>query len=234
MSRDQILLEGEDDDDDDLGGGDEVFGLQGLSSDSEGDEEDDDQYADMNEDDEDAESAAPSKSTKKSKKDAKAKGKKTSAPSSSSSEADSDSEEETWGHGKKAYYASNADEIDSEDEEAREMEEQEARRLQGKALEGMTDADFGLEDDAVAGDADAGENEDFGVVDTSTVPGIPLATTDPAAILKHLEKTNPEALALARDWEDTAYNLAKAKQKLDKCVLALLCSLYYSSDFPQA
>ena len=43
------------------------------------------------------------------------------APSSSSSEADSDSEEETWGHGKKAYYASNADEIDSEDEEAREM-----------------------------------------------------------------------------------------------------------------
>ncbi|KAL1692827.1 Sas10 C-terminal domain-containing protein [Schizophyllum commune] len=216
MSRDQILLEGEDDDDDDLGGGDEVFGLQGLSSDSEADEEDDDQYADMNDDDEDAELSAPSKSTKKSKKDAKVKGKKASAPSSSSSEADSDSEEETWGRGKKAYYASNADEIDSEDEEAREMEEQEARRLQGKALEGMTDADFGLEDDAVAGDVDAGENEDFGVVDTSTVPAIPLATTDPAAILKHLEKTNPEALALARDWEDTAYNLAKAKQKLDK------------------
>ncbi|KAL1748059.1 Sas10 C-terminal domain-containing protein [Schizophyllum fasciatum] len=206
-SRDQILLEGEDDDDDDLGQGDEVFGLQGLSEDSE-DDADEEEYADIDDEDE---SLAPSKPQKKAKGK---KGSKAAAPSSSSGASDSEEEEETWGRGKKAYYASNADEIDSEDEEAREMEEQEARRLQGKALEGMTDADFGLEDDAVGGDADAGENEDFGVAD-AVAPALP-SSADPAVLVRHLEKTNPEALALARDWEDTAYSLAKTKQNLER------------------
>jgi len=38
-------------------------------------------------------------------------------------------------------------ELDSDDEEGNELEEQEARRLQAKAREALTEEDFGLRDD---------------------------------------------------------------------------------------
>jgi hypothetical protein len=41
---------------------------------------------------------------------------------------------------------------------------------------------------------------------------------DKAALLRHLEKTSPETLALARDWEDVAWALTTAQAKLDKHV----------------
>ena len=41
---------------------------------------------------------------------------------------------------------------------------------------------------------------------------------DKQSLLRHLEKTNPEALALANDWEDVAYSLMKSKGKIEKCV----------------
>ncbi|TRM63969.1 Sas10 C-terminal domain-containing protein [Schizophyllum amplum] len=205
-SRDQILLEGEDDDDDGLGQEDEVFGLQGLSEDD--DDEEDDEDEDMEGEGDDLADDVPSPNIKASKKEKGKKGKKAAAPSPSASE--DESEEETWGRGKKAYYASNADEIDSEDEEAHEMEEQEARRLQGKALEVMTDADFGLEDDDAVGGENDSEDVALTVAEVSQLP------KDTIALVKHLEKTDPEALALTRDWEDTAYNLAKAKQNIAK------------------
>jgi U3 small nucleolar RNA-associated protein 3 len=37
---------------------------------------------------------------------------------------------------------------------------------------------------------------------------------DPKSLIRHLEKTSPETLALARDWEDTAENLVKTRQKI--------------------
>jgi len=55
-------------------------------------------------------------------------------------------EKESWGHKPLAYYASNAAEIDSKDEEASEMEEQEARRIQAKAHDALLDDNFGLAD----------------------------------------------------------------------------------------
>jgi U3 small nucleolar RNA-associated protein 3 len=55
-------------------------------------------------------------------------------------------EEESWGRKKSAYYSSNAAELDSEDEEANELEEQEAKRIQTKARDAMLDDDFGLAD----------------------------------------------------------------------------------------
>ena len=64
----------------------------------------------------------------------------------SESESSESSEEEGWGTKKSAYYASNADEIESDDEEANELEEQEAKRLQAKARDAMADNDFGLGD----------------------------------------------------------------------------------------
>lgn len=39
---------------------------------------------------------------------------------------------------------------------------------------------------------------------------------DKASLLRHLEKTNPEALALARDWDDVACKLTQAESKLAK------------------
>jgi U3 small nucleolar RNA-associated protein 3 len=67
---------------------------------------------------------------------------------------ESEEEEESWGRKKSAYYSSNAAELDSEDEEANELEEQEARRIQTKARDAMQDDDFGL------ADIDQGDTED--------------------------------------------------------------------------
>ena len=41
---------------------------------------------------------------------------------------------------------------------------------------------------------------------------------DKQSLLRHLEKTNPEALALAQDWEDVAYSLVKSKARIERCV----------------
>ena len=37
---------------------------------------------------------------------------------------------------------------------------------------------------------------------------------DKKSRLRHLEKTNPEALALARDWDDTARSLQKTRDRI--------------------
>ena len=43
----------------------------------------------------------------------------------------------------------------------------------------------------------------------------PSLPQDKESLLRWLEKTNPESLALARDWEDTAEALMKTKAKLE-------------------
>jgi U3 small nucleolar RNA-associated protein 3 len=125
-------LDGDDYPSDEDGDEDEVFGLQGLS------EDDEDIDGDQEEDDVDAQDLGraeghPVKKKASSRAGAERKPKQ------------SDSEEETWGRSKTAYYSSNAAEIES-DEEANQLEEQEARRLQRKARDAMIDADFGFED----------------------------------------------------------------------------------------
>lgn len=79
----------------------------------------------------------------------RAKPTKTLKPSAMVSDSDKDEgdseEEEAWGTKKSAYYSANDAHFDSEDKEANELEEKEARRLQMKAREGMEDEDFGLD-----------------------------------------------------------------------------------------
>lgn len=41
-------------------------------------------------------------------------------------------------------------------------------------------------------------------------------------LLRHLEKTNPEALALARDWDDTAWTLVKTRKRIARSVIPTL------------
>lgn len=136
-------MEGANHHQDDDGDDDEVFALKGL--------EDEDE--EMVEEDEVMEEEQDNRS--RSKKAQKSKKKK--QPVQSSDEEELQSEEETWGHGKSAYYASNADELESDDEEGNELEEQEAKRLQLKTREEMRDVDFGLDDALEIENAD--ENE---------------------------------------------------------------------------
>ena len=144
-SRDQILLDGDEMqyDGDDFGAEDEVFALKGVdsSSEEEGGAEglDGEDYA-MDVD----EGPSTPRSTK-GPKVGSAKARKPSAPTSDSDEHEDQSEEETWGTKKSAYYSANDAHFDSDDEEANELEEKEARRLQMKAREGMGDEDFGLD-----------------------------------------------------------------------------------------
>ena|ERR1700722_14091037 len=136
---------------DEEGDGDEVFALKGLEKSDDDNDDDDDPGPVAYEDESDREphslhvededhalkqSAPKAKNEKGRKKD----------PLLSSEDDDSESDEETWGVSKAAYYASTADQLDPDDEEANEMQEQEARRLQALSREEMNEADFGLED----------------------------------------------------------------------------------------
>lgn len=174
----------------------------------------------------------------------KAKPTKTLEPSVTVSDSDKDEsdseEEETWGTKKSAYYSANDAHFDSGDEEANELEEKEARRLQMKAREGMEDEDFGLDNlQALAEDgrmkADVSEHVSFcsfarletliddihrGLVGDPVAP--PSLPRDKLSLLRHLEKNSPETLALARDWDDIAATVVKAGQRLKKFVELLI------------
>ncbi|KAG6918741.1 hypothetical protein DXG01_011932 [Tephrocybe rancida] len=204
-SRDKVLLDGdnnwqqENDDDD------EVFALQGLDDDKDGDDD-----VDMDEEDADEEEdldGLPATKAKKKAKSKKGKGK----VDFSEEEEGSESEEETWGKSKAAWYSSNAAQLESDDEEGNELEEQEAKRLQSKMREDMDDSDFGLADMA---DAELAEEAD-GLAEPTPVIVQPLPH-DKKLVLRHLEKTSPETLALARDWEEAIESLAKTKERIQR------------------
>ncbi|KAF9077570.1 Sas10 C-terminal domain-containing protein [Rhodocollybia butyracea] len=203
-SRDQILLEeGSDEGDRDIED-DEVFALQMLDAENDEDHEDDE-----DDHDQDSESVAvdskPQKETRKF--DGKRKGKEKGKLSDSDGEEEE--EEETWG-GKSAYYSSNAAQIDSDDEEALQLEIQEAKRLQAKSRENMNDDDFGLED-PIELTTDTTSSD---ILDVH--PVVRPMLQDKTSILGHLQKTDPESLALAGDWTDSAQSLVKIKQKLEQ------------------
>ncbi|KAH9841823.1 Sas10 C-terminal domain-containing protein [Rhodofomes roseus] len=204
-SRDKILLDGDEYDDEDEGDEDEVFALKGLSGDSEDEDDASAEEDGMAEQDD----AADSDSGPKKGRQAKGKkGKAARSPSLSAAEDEEEEEEEGWGKKKSAYYSSNARQIESEDEEANELEEQEAKRLQTKTRDAMADDDFGLRDPVEI----AAEADDM-VLDAAP-PVLQPLPTDKQSLLRHLEKNNPEALALARDWDDTAHKLVETQSRL--------------------
>ncbi|GLB38447.1 putative sas10 C-terminal domain [Lyophyllum shimeji] len=197
-SRDKVLLDRDNYLHDDEGDDDEVFALKGLE-----DEDDEDEDVDMEQEEEGSEYIAPTKQGKAEKSKKKKKN------AESSEEEESASEEETWGRTRSAWYSSNAAQLESDDEEGNELEEQEARRLQSKMREEMADADFGL--DTALEVENVQETDDLLEPAPVVVESLPL---DKKLLLRHLEKTSPETLALARDWEDTVENLTKTQEKL--------------------
>lgn len=153
-------------------------------------------------------------------------------PESDDEEEQGSEEEEGWGRKKSTYYSSNAAELDSEDEEANEMEEQEAMRIQVKARDAMLDDDFGLAD---VDQGDAEETEEcvcpvlLCVRSDRNVPSpflepVTVVTGQPTpldkkAALRQMEKTNPETLALAYDWEDIADKVVRTQEKIKECAM---------------
>ncbi|EPQ50999.1 hypothetical protein GLOTRDRAFT_81585 [Gloeophyllum trabeum ATCC 11539] len=210
-SRDRILLEGEEGGSDDYGEEEEVFALKGMPDSDEDEDEDEDEEAGEEGFDDDQE--PPSKKAKAQPKSSKKSKSKKQAQSDSAS-SESEEEEESWGTKKSAYYSSNAAQLDEEDDEANDMEEQEAKRLQAKMRDALADDDFGL--------ADAVEvipNQDDIMLDLTEAPAAPVAPalpSDKKAIVHHLEKTSPETLALARDWEDVVENLKKTHKRVEQ------------------
>ena len=59
----------------------------------------------------------------------------------------------------------------------------------------------------------------FSVLLDAPAPAIHPLPSDKVSLLRHLEKNSPEALALARDWEDTARKLLETQLKLRVYVL---------------
>ncbi|KAI9463799.1 hypothetical protein F5148DRAFT_1276468 [Russula earlei] len=200
-SRDRILLEGEEAGADDEGDEDEVFALKGIPS-SESDEDEDVR------DEEDYGENQP-RPTVRASKESKAKTKP--LHETIDEEEEESEEEESWGRKKSAYYSSNAAEIDSEDEEANELEEEEAKRIQAKARDALLDDDFGLAD--IIEEGTTQETEDL-LLEPVMAIAIQLTSLDKKAALRHLEKTNPEALALAYDWEDIATKVVHTQEKI--------------------
>ena len=179
-SRDQILLDGDEMqyDEDDFGAEDEVFALKGVDSSSgEGSGGED-----LGGDD-DAMDVDEGASTSRSTKAPAVKPTKVRKPSAPASDSDEDeSEDETWGTKKSAYYSANDAHFDSDDEEANQLEEKEARRQQMKAREGMGDEDFGLDNlQALVGDGGI-EPDAIGYVSFCSLPrgidsNIPIAAS---------------------------------------------------------
>lgn len=117
-----------------------------MPEDSEGSDDEEEEDGENGDEEEDDMASVPEPSTKK-RKDAKTKdSKRKLGKLSASSASESESEEEAWGKKRSAYYSSNAAQLESDDEEANELEEQEAKRLQAKARDPMQDDDFGLAD----------------------------------------------------------------------------------------
>ncbi|CAE6414240.1 unnamed protein product [Rhizoctonia solani] len=176
-------------DEDEFDEDDEVFGLDGL-----GESSSEETY------DHDIEEQQENTTERKSK--AKAKPKKQSTVSSEDSDASTDSETELsrWGKSRTVYYADNSRVIDEDDEESRKMEEREARRLQTKMISEIGENDWGYSDV-------------HDIVETTTslsaVPVAPTLPADKASLMRHIEKYDPLSLALARDWEDIAYQVVE-------------------------
>jgi U3 small nucleolar RNA-associated protein 3 len=59
---------------------------------------------------------------------------------------------------------------------------------------------------------------DFCASETDEAPSIPSLPKDRQSLFRHLEKTNPEALALARDWDDTVWALMNTQKKIAQSV----------------
>ncbi|KAN0060645.1 something about silencing protein 10 [Thecaphora frezii] len=258
--RDSILLDGEeagrDADDIDMLGNDydrEVLRVDDAAQHEDSEEDDEEDSEDVDEDEDDEKQAYDHLRSKPS-------GKKGAAPAiSDDSDDDDDDDEEDdedelhindrgWGPNKRAYYnTNNLDDIESDsdmdEEQARELELKEVKRLQRKSRSTMDDADFGLGDEEVDGGLgkalrDAGRAKRRKELDEDEAPSTevrlaPSSAADPQpgavaeatassdadsrqALLAKLQRISPETVALAGEYADTMEDFVKVDAMLKK------------------
>lgn len=218
FKRDQIMFNPQDDsdDDDDVNGG-QGEAVMGLDLPEREDAEDD-------EDEDDWEEAAPKARKEKVKADLSTKGRFGKDDDSDDFEEDdndsaagTDDDEEGWG---RQYYSRPSarrekerdDVYDEKREEERELEEKEVQRLQRKAREAIGGAeDWGLDDVEVEFAAPKVED------DAEPVQHVPAPqTSEPAALIRHMQFHEPLKLALARDFPLVVQKLQKTARGIDK------------------
>ncbi|CDW98193.1 hypothetical protein [Sporisorium scitamineum] len=227
-SRDQILLDGYDraahDSDDDMDVGlnnREVLGIDEVPSDE---DQDSDLDEEQEEEEYDEDEAYPTEKARKGQK--------------------VDINDRGWGTNKRAYYNTNdLDAMDSDseidEEQARELELKEVKRLQKKSRSTMDDSDFGLGGDDADGQLaksakDAGREQRRRELDgeDSTTSAqaqaqassvVAAGTNDESsrrALLAKLQQISPEAVALAGEYADMLEEFGRADSMLKQIMSA--------------
>ena len=79
--------------------------------------------------------------------------------------------------------------------------------------------------DRTANDALLEDDPPLTVTQSIGLSKTPLEHFDRAMALRHLEKTNPETLALAREWGDVVRDVMHVQQRLDKFVDTIWCGV---------
>lgn len=159
----------------------------------------------------------------------------------SDAEASSDEDLARWGSNKHSYYnTNNLDKLESDseidEEQAKELELQEVKKLQAKSRRGMDDADFGLgEADEVGGAEQGGKGarerqrrrmEFDGELEAASAAKegakaaaeseeLPSDAVARAELLVQLQKTSPETIALAGDYADAVEQLVRVQMSLE-------------------
>ncbi|BGP52033.1 something about silencing protein 10 [Rhodotorula kratochvilovae] len=136
-------------------------------------------------------------------------------------DAESDEDEDRWAAGHYHVSRRAPGEADSEDDEALELEEAEARRLQKKARERMSGGDYGVEEEGDDGEEAAkgeerlrldGDEDDAPAAEKE---GVDAAQMGEAEAIAHLLKTQPETLALVDDFVLTASKIQQVARDLE-------------------
>ncbi|GAA6055699.1 hypothetical protein JCM3770_001027 [Rhodotorula araucariae] len=138
-------------------------------------------------------------------------------------DADEDEDDEDrWAAGHYHVSRRAPGEADSEDDEALELEEAEARRLQKKARERMSRGDYGVDEDESADEGAVGREErlrldddDEGVSASKEDGAAAAAQMGEAEAIAHLLKTQPETLALVDDFVLTASKIQQVARDLE-------------------
>ncbi|WVR06580.1 hypothetical protein IAU60_003612 [Kwoniella sp. DSM 27419] len=225
FKRDQISFDPRDDSDDDINAdeGEEVLSLSKPKTKSkkqqrlEREEEEEEDY--------EGDVAARKERKSKVKPDVSGKG-RFGKPVVSSDEEESgpgsgsetDSEDENWG---RQYYSKPSNRREKEEgrvddtkrEEERDMEEREVKRLQRKAREAMDGDDFGLVEDGQISAPVPQEVEQEEAA--KVIPAAP-ASSDPQALLRHLQAYEPVKLALTNDFPLIVKKLEKTARGIKK------------------
>jgi len=163
------------------------------------------------------------------------------AMSSEEEDDDDDDEEERdqddaptggWGPNKQSYYSTNnLDDLSSDsemdEEERRDLEVREVKRLQAKSRQGLTEEDFGLGQDTLrlegsAAARDARRREFEADAPPMAKPSITLTDTTSldavqrAQLISKVQRSTPETLALVGEYADIVEEISHASKRLKK------------------